>query len=129
MKPILFFTTLLLVANLSSLQAQKNNVWKGGAPGHENDWHYFKNWSAGKTPDVFDRVIIPDVSTSTLKYPVIRQGEIEVQSLEIRPGASLTLLRPARIVTDEFVCNGSCTGCEQRVLVEGVKTTSTVSQQ
>ena len=129
MKPITFFTTLLLLANLSSLQAQTTNVWKGGFPGHETDWNQNRNWSLGKTPDVFDRVIIPDVSTSTLRYPIIKEGEIEVLSLEVRSGASLTLLRSARIVADEFVCNGTCNGCEFRVLVEGVKTTSTALGQ
>ena len=129
MKPITFFSTLLFLANLSSLQAQTANVWKGGFPGHESDWNHNRNWSLGKTPDVFDRVIIPDVSTSTLKYPIVKEGAIEVQTLEIRPGASLTLLRSARIVADKFVCHGACIGCEQRVLVEGPKTTTTVSQQ
>ncbi len=125
MKHITFFSALLLLANLSSLQAQTTNVWKGGFPGHETDWNHNRNWSLGKTPDVFDRVIIPDVSTSTLKYPIFKEGEIELQSLEIRAGASLTLLRSARIVANEFVCNGTCNGCESRVLVESAKTTTT----
>jgi hypothetical protein len=128
MKPLYFFTTLLLIANLSSLQAQKTNIWKGGAPGHANDWHYYKNWSAGKTPDVFDRVIIPDVSTSTMKYPIVTKGEIEVLSLEVQSGASLTVFPSARIVTDGFVCNGICKGCEWRVLIEGNIASAVVSK-
>ncbi len=127
MKPITFFSALLLLANLSSLQAQTTNVWKGGFPGHETDWNQNRNWSLGKTPDVFDRVIIQDVSTSTQKYPIIKEGEIEVLSLEVRSGASLTLLRSARIVADEFVCNGTCNGCEFRVLVEGAADTKVYS--
>ncbi len=124
-----FFTalslcTLLFLANLSSLQAQTTNVWKGGFPGHETDWNQNRNWSLGKTPGVFDRVIIPDVSSSTQKYPIIKEGEIEVQSLEVRAGASLTLLRSARIVADEFVCNGACKGCEWRIMVEGTEATA-----
>ena len=129
MKPIPFFAALLLLANLSSLQAQTTNVWKGGFPGHETDWNHNRNWSLGKTPDVFDRVIIPDVSTSTLKYPIVKEGEIEVHSLEVQSGASLTLLRSVRIVTDEFVCNGTCKGCEWRVLVEGTEATTTALRQ
>ena len=129
MKHITFFTALLLLANLSSLQAQTTNVWKGGFPGHENEWNQNRNWSLGKTPDVFDRVIIQDVSTSTQKYPIIKEGEIEVLSLEVRSGASLTLLHSARILADEFVCKGTCKGCEYRVLVEGVKTTATALGQ
>lgn len=102
-----------------NLSAQKNNVWEGGAPGHESDWHYYKNWSLGKTPDAFDRVIIPDVSASTQKYPIIQEGAIEVLSLEVQAGASLILFRTARIMAEEFICNGSCKGCEQRILIEG----------
>lgn len=129
MKTISLVTTLLLLVNLSSLQAQTTNVWKGGAPGHEADWNYNRNWSLGKTPDVFDRVIIPDVSTSTLKYPVVREGAIEVQGLEIQAGASLTLLYSARILVDEFVSKGDCKGCEWRVLVAGAQAATTASRQ
>ncbi len=129
MKSITFFTTLLLLANLASLHSQTTNVWKGGFPGHETDWNQNRNWSLGKTPDVFDRVIIQDVSTSTLKYPVVTEGEIDVLSLEIQAGASLTLLRSARILTDEFVCKGTCNGCERRVLVESTEATTTALRQ
>ena len=129
MKSITFCSALLLLANLSSLQGQTTNVWKGGFPGHETDWNQNRNWSLGKTPSVFDHVIIKDVSTSTLKYPVVAEGEIDVLSLEIQAGASLTLLRSARIVADEFVCKGTCTGCERRVLVEGMEKTETALRQ
>jgi len=129
MKPITFFTALLLLANFSSLQAQTINVWKGGFPGHETEWNQNRNWSLGKTPNVFDRVIIPDVSTSTLKYPIIKEGDIELQSLEVRSGATLTLLASARIVADEFVCKGTCKGCEGRVIVESTEATTTALRQ
>ncbi|MCC6279865.1 MAG: hypothetical protein IT262_04645 [Saprospiraceae bacterium] len=129
MKTITFFSTLFFLSNLTSLHAQTTNVWKGGFPGHETEWNHHRNWSLGKTPDVFNRVIIPDVSTSTQKYPIVKEGVIEVQSLEIRSGASLTLLRPARIVVDEFVCEGTCKGCEWRVLVEGTEAISTALRQ
>ncbi len=125
---VLSLCAFLLLANLSSLQAQTTNVWKGGFPGRETDWSQSRNWSLGKTPDVFDRVIIPDVSTSTQKYPIVKEGEIEVLSIEVRSGASLTLLRSARIVADEFVCNGTCKGCEQRVLIEGATPPVTASR-
>ena len=128
-----FFTafslcTILFAANLSSLQAQTTNVWKGGFPGRETDWNQSRNWSLGKTPDVFDRVIIPDVSASTQKYPIVKEGEIEVLSIDVRTGASLTLLRSARIVADEFICDGTCNGCERRVLIEGATPPVTASR-
>jgi len=99
--------------------AQKTNVWHGGAPGHETDWSFFKNWSTGRTPTEFDYVIIPDVSTSTNHYPVIRTGEVEVLGLEIQSGASLTLLPKARLKAEEIQLRGTCNGCERRLLLEG----------
>ncbi|MFZ4475033.1 MAG: hypothetical protein ACOYPR_07570 [Saprospiraceae bacterium] len=119
MRTITLCTVLFFLTNLSSVLAQTKNTWKGGAPGHESDWNHYKNWSLGKTPDVFDRVIIPDVSASTRKYPIIKAGEFEVLSIEVQTGASLILLPAARIVAEEFACYGSCQGCEQRVLIEG----------
>jgi hypothetical protein len=44
--------------------------------------------------------------------------------LEVRAGASLTLLRSARILADEFTCLGACKGCEWRILVEGTEATA-----
>jgi hypothetical protein len=122
-------TLIFIIALTAAVNAQITNVWKGGFPGHETDWNQNKNWSLGKTPDVFDRVIIPDVSTSTLKYPVVKEGEIEVLSLEIRAGASLTLLHSARILADEFACLGACKGCEGRIVVESTKVTATALRQ
>ena len=111
---ICFFTLISITAT-----AQKTNVWRGGAPGHETDWSFFKNWSAGHTPSEFDHVIIPDVSTSTGDYPVIRTGEIEVWGLEIQSGASLTLMPKARLLAEEVQVFGTCKGCDRRLLLEG----------
>ncbi len=119
MKAITVFPILLFAASFSSLQAQTTNIWKGGFPGHETDWKHGRNWSLGRTPDVFDRVVIPDVSTSTRRFPAILSGETSVLSLEIQSGASLTLHQSVRIRTDEFVCNGTCNGCAWQVLIEG----------
>lgn len=119
-------TAALFFAFQNSNFAQSPNVWRGGAAGHETDWSFFKNWSAGKTPSEFDRVVIPDVSTSTGKYPVIRCGEVEISSLEIRVGASLTLLPEARLLADDIQVFGKCKGCEERVLLEGSAETAAV---
>lgn len=110
-----------------NLSAQQTNVWKGGAPGHENDWHFYKNWSLGHTPDVFDAVVIPDVSTTTNRYPLVSAGQIEVQSLEIQQGASLRLDRSASILTEIFVNYGACEGCGMRVILEGSEKSATAS--
>ncbi len=112
--PICFFMLFSMVAS-----AQKINVWYGGAPGHETDWSFSKNWSNGRTPTEFDYVIIPDVSTSTNDYPVIRTGEVEVLGLEIQSSATLTLLPKARLKAEEIQLTGTCNGCERRLLLEG----------
>jgi hypothetical protein len=126
---IITLVAIIILAISTSATAQTTNTWKGGFPGHETDWNQNKNWSLGKTPDVFDRVIIPDVSTSTQKYPIVKEGEIEVLSIEVQSGASLTLLRSVRIVANEFICNGTCKGCERRVLVEGTEAAATAARQ
>ena len=114
------FSTLIVVTALSiSTNAQTTNVWKGGFPGHENDWHYYKNWSLGKTPDTFDNVVIPETLTTTRRYPVIASGEVEVGGLLIQPGASLVLLSEARLLADDIQIMGTCKGCERRILIEG----------
>ncbi len=95
-----------------ALSAQITNSWKGGTPGHETDWYYFKNWSLNKVPDAFDRVVIADVSTKTNRYPVISSGVVEVLSVEIHSGASLTLLPGAQLVAEVIYHAGYCSGCE-----------------
>lgn len=106
--------------------AQIRNTWKGGAPGHETDWNFYKNWSLGKAPDLFHNVVIPDVSTSTQHYPVLKSGSAEVASLEIQQGATLTLQANARLRTTEFTTFGTCEGCSQRLWVEGQQSTAAV---
>ena len=118
MKTTIFFAFHLLFLLHQNLCAQTTNTWRGGAPGHASDWHYYKNWSLGRVPDEFQRVVIPDVSSTTLRYPVLRSGEVEVNSLEIQPNASLTLTGSARLFTEKIDNRGACTGCEGRVLVE-----------
>lgn len=45
---------------------------------------------------------------------------MEVWSLEIQSGATLTLLTGARLVADDLKIWGNCNGCESRVLLEGL---------
>ena len=119
MKNSIFIALISILAITDSASAQTTNVWKGGFPGRENDWNCSKNWSLGKTPDVFDNVVIPDVSTSTRRYPVVSSGEVEVSSVEVKPGATLTIMRSAHILSEKFSCEGTCKGCEFRVWIEG----------
>lgn len=120
--PFICFFTLLSIA----VSAQKTNNWRGGAPGHETEWSYFKNWSTGRVPNEFDHVIIPDVSTSTGKYPIISTGEMEVLSLVVQTGASLTLRPQARLIADDIEVWGTCKGCQERHFIAGNADTASV---
>lgn len=92
--------TLFFLVNLSA-HAQKTATWKGGTPGRKSDWNCPSNWKDGRVPNEFSAVVIPDVSTNTFAYPVIEEGEIEVQSLYTAPGARLTIKNKARLVVLE----------------------------
>lgn len=127
MKKQIISTLITIITLTVSANAQTANVWKGGFPGHENDWNCSKNWSLGKTPDVFDNVVIPDVSTTTRRYPVIASGEVEIMSLYVQNGATLTLTPSGRLQAENFNCEGTCKGCEWRVLDEGNTTAMTGS--
>lgn len=113
-----FASVAFLLTFGSNLFGQTANTWKGGAPGHETDWHFYKNWSLGKAPNEFQRVVIPDVSTTTQRYPVLRSGEVEVVSLEIQPNAKLTLSGNALLLTENLESGGACVNCEGRVKVK-----------
>ncbi|MCC6460315.1 MAG: hypothetical protein IT260_07575 [Saprospiraceae bacterium] len=115
---------LFVLIAITSAFAQKNNTWRGGAPGHETEWSYFKNWSTGRVPNEFDRVLIPDVSTSSNDYPVIKAEKVEVLSLQIQQGAMLTLLSNAHLLAEEVEVQGVCIGCDRRILLEGSANTA-----
>lgn len=120
MKNALFFAVpfALLLAQ-TTLAAQKTATWKGGAPGRSTDWMCAANWREGRLPNEFSTVIIPDVSTGSQAYPIIRSGEVEVLSVEVQLSAMLTLNAAARLVADTWHCAGVCQGCDVRVLIEG----------
>ena len=94
-----FATALTLIFGLSiSLSAQTTATWKGGAPGMEHEWNCPKNWSSYRVPDAFSDVIIPDVSSTTLAAPVIKNGVFEVNSIQVHPNAKLTVEQDAQLV-------------------------------
>ena len=98
----LSLTAVLLLLN-ANVFAQKTTVWKGGAPGMENDWNCPKNWNTYSVPDVFSNVIIPDVSTTTLAAPVIKNGRMEVNTLFLETNAFLTVEELGQLVIFEQV--------------------------
>jgi len=87
LKVLLFLLTLIIF--LPDTYGQIQNIWIGGSPGRENDWHCHKNWSKFKVPNEFNKVIIPDTRTSTFVYPVIEKGNVTIHSLEMHPGTIL----------------------------------------
>ncbi len=54
-------------------------------------WNCPKNWSSHRVPDTFSDVIIPDVSSTSLAFPVIREGSHEINSLLLYSNATLTI--------------------------------------
>jgi hypothetical protein len=102
-----------------SANAQIVNKWKGGTPGQETNWSCSRNWSLGRIPDVFDNVIIADVSTGSQKFPVIKSGLIEINQLHIQSGAKLTIEGNVRILANELNFYGTCIGCSRGDWIEG----------
>ena len=86
---ILSILFILSFLSISSIYSQRINTWIGGSPGHETNWNYHKNWSLNEVPDWTSDVIIPNMSSSARHYPKIKEGEAEVNSLRIFPGAKL----------------------------------------
>jgi hypothetical protein len=90
--------SILLVGLSDSLNAQKITTWKGGTPGRCNDWFCAQNWKEGRVPDEFSNVVIPDVSSTTRCYPVIKEGEVEVQSVQCAPNTTITVFSKAQLI-------------------------------
>ncbi len=105
MKNTIAIIALFSLISLSA-EAQKIATWKGGTPGKSTDWNCPTNWKEGRVPNEFSNVIIPDISTSSFSYPIIDQGEIEVQSLFCASSARLTVKNKARLVVFEPSTNG-----------------------
>ncbi|MFN0034087.1 MAG: hypothetical protein ACKVUS_03405 [Saprospiraceae bacterium] len=94
---------IIALFSLGSLcaQAQQTATWKGGTAGRKSDWNCPSNWKEGRVPNEFSHVVIPDISSSTFCYPIIDQGEVEVQSLLCSPTAHLTVRSKARLIVLE----------------------------
>lgn len=131
MRILIVFSVVIFLIQIvpQTTSAQIANTWKGGTPGQETNWACSKNWSLGRIPDVFDNVIIPDVSTGFKKFPVINSGLIEINQLNIHYGASLTLQENARILVNELNCNGIYVACGKSVWLEGMDSTAIVKNK
>lgn len=89
---------VLLTMASTSLMAQNTVTWIGGTPGNETSWDEPKNWSNHHVPNEFSNVYIPDVSTSTFSNPTIKNGVIELNSLQIVSTAKLTINKMAKLI-------------------------------
>ncbi len=100
------FKTIIIVAviiigtitNKAISQTQSTNTWKGGTPGQTANWNCPKNWSAGRVPDAFQNVIIPDVSTGSGVYPIIKTGGQEVNAIVLESGATLEITKKGSLM-------------------------------
>ena len=89
---------VLLTMASTSLMAQNTVTWIGGTPGNETSWDEPKNWSNHHVPNEFSNVYIPEVSTSTFSNPTIKNGVIELNSLQIVSTAKLTIDKMAKLI-------------------------------
>ena len=61
-------------------------LWRGNI---DSDWNKAGNWSTGRVPNEFDKVIVPLVSTNNL---VIKTGQqVNCKSMTVEPGAIVTV--------------------------------------
>lgn len=113
MKTLLIF--FIAIAATNSF-AQVTLIWIGNTPGHEQDWNCSTNWSKNRLPDEFTDVVIPVDNTITNNYPVFKSGDVEINSLCIWSGASLTMKRG-----DLFIVNPDMSNYKPTQIVGAVK--------
>ena len=101
-----FLTSLLTLACLFfATTIFTQNVWKGGTPGAETNWNHPRNWSENRLPDWSDEmVVIPDVSSQTGYFPVVKNQVPEIACLSVESGAKVTIAH-----TGHLTINGETT--------------------
>ena len=98
MKNLMIVLIVLVAQSLNSVNAQ--NIWKGGAIGHETGWNVAKNWSENRVPDWREDVIIKDISTNSGYFPVIDSEVEPIAHLEIQSNAILTIEPEGKLLVD-----------------------------
>ena len=101
--PFLIIYTLviftILFTSINPLNAQ--NFWIGGSPGAEQEWNNSKNWSENKIPDLWDdTVVIPDVTSQSGYFPIIKNKAKPIAHLRIESGANVTILKKGKLIID-----------------------------
>ncbi len=94
-------TLIIVLLSLLSTSAiaQTSAIWKGGTPGRETSWNEARNWSIYQVPDENTEVIIKALHTGHHAQPVI-DGQVEVRSIELQAGATLTVSRGGSLLID-----------------------------
>lgn len=91
---------ILLLSLISTATiAQQTVIWKGGTPGKETSWNEARNWSTYNVPDEDTDVVIKALHTGHHAQPVI-DDLVEVRSIELHTGASLTIEVEGRLLID-----------------------------
>lgn len=107
MNPKIMYLILLICLETTWVSGQIWTVWKGGTPGKESDWFCDRNWSTSHIPDEFSIVVIPDVSSTSLHYPKIKDGEAMALSLDVKPSSKLIIDKSGRLIVFEHIISNS----------------------
>lgn len=92
-------SVLSLVFLSFNLLAQDIIYWKGGTPGKETNWEEPRNWNTHKIPGSSSHVIISALNSGHNAQPKI-QNKIEVASIEIQNGATLSIKPNGELIID-----------------------------
>lgn len=92
----------ILTLTTTIINAQNSVNWVGGTPGKETAWNEPKNWSNQRVPDEFSNVYINNVSSTTLAYPTIENGKVELNALFVAPNAELTINKDVQLVIYDY---------------------------
>jgi hypothetical protein len=88
-----------------TISAQIATTWLGGHPGQETAWSCPKNWNTQHTPDAFNNVFIPDVSSQSGHFPVIESDAGTVNALTLESGAQLTITQSGSLAVEMAECS------------------------
>lgn len=94
-----YCTLVLTVLTVLGLSAQTHAYWLGGTPGKETNWEEPRNWDTNKTPDENTYVVITSQNSGHDAQPVINT-EVLVASIQIHPGAMLTVEKKGQLTVD-----------------------------
>lgn len=96
------FIIALLTLTSTFACAQNTATWIGGTAGNETSWNEPRNWDNYQIPDEDSHIIIKPLNTGHFAQPIINE-HVEVASIEIYAGASLTIEANGKVLIDGSV--------------------------